>query len=359
MFRMGQQILVTRSNLEAPRHPSVGDQGFLGNVFLFPLERFIIAEILFYLYLNNPGNRCERKIVVVDLDKNSGYGPFPKMRQTSRLMNFLCDEHSAINLCSPTPHCLRTNDAFTYRILLWPWFGRRNTDNLNEKSSLSVIEFRPVDLPGQLTSSTGVVCAWINSMRTLFLDFNDDSEHMRVRNRVQALIKSTKPMGGYTAIYANPKQKKMIFAKPWFEDKHIVEEIIWLIRRLEAGFRKNKRNALELWMKQHSFDKDTRTSMYQYYINKMDFAGELYRGIHTDRVTREMITELYFLVLSSSSIRETEDLVLLFGKHLLEIRGDYYEGHYHTMAADIIDDQTKIMKGEKSITDLFKTKYLK
>lgn len=358
MFRIGQQILVTRSNLEAPRHPSVGDQGFLGNVFLFPLERFIIAEILFYLYPNNLGNRCERKIVVVNLDKGSGYAPFFKTQKTFKLINFLYDGHRAINLSCPTPYCLMGNDIFTYNTLLWPWFGRRNTDNLDEKVILPIVEFKPVDLPRQLTSSTGALCAWINSMRNLLVDVADDSDRLRLRERLGALIKSTKSMSGHTTIYATPKQKKMIFAKPWFEDKYIVAEIVWLIRRLEAGFVKNKRNAFELWAKQHVFSKDVRTSMYQYYTS-MDFAGELYRSAGTDRLTREMITELYFSMLFNGNIREVEDLILLLGKAFFEIRGDYYEGHCHTMAANIIDDQTKIMKGEKSITDLFKTKYLK
>jgi hypothetical protein len=65
------------------------------------------------------------------------------------------------------------------------------------------------------------------------------------------------------------------------------------------------------------------------------------------------------MLLSSSNATETIVLVSLIGNYYFEVRGDYYAMHTPRIVQSIMDDQTKIIQGDKTIEDLFKTKYLK
>jgi len=361
MFRLGQQITITQSNLSSSRHPNIGDRGFLGNVFLFPLEMFAVAEIFFYHYADSPSNRCERKMVAINLSSNDSLTPYYKTQSNASLLEFLSNERSAINLCSPTPDCFRTDELFRYNNLLWPWFGRRTTDNLNKNAKIPIIQFRPIDLPEALTTSTGALCAWVNSMRPWLLEAEQSDEHRNLADRITALIPNTRCFGtGQQMIYATPKTKRFRFKdRAWFESNQSIKGVVLILRKLEAIFKINKKNAFRSWLKTNAFSKDTRRFMYDFYTERMNFVGEMYRGIATSRSTREVITELYFMIISSNNTQEADDLIYLFGKHLLEIKGEYYYDHSREMALKLIGDQLKVIKGEKSIIDLYNTLYLK
>ena len=78
MFYRGQKIIVTESSASKRHHPSVGDIGYLNNMYLFYADRFILLDAIFSSYKSDRStepSRCERKKLIIDL------GISPRTRQ--------------------------------------------------------------------------------------------------------------------------------------------------------------------------------------------------------------------------------------------------------------------------------------
>ncbi len=69
MFQRGQKVIVVESSATGRSHPSVGDVGYLDNMYLFFRDKFILANAYFFHYRKDdrPGERCEKKRFVIDL----------------------------------------------------------------------------------------------------------------------------------------------------------------------------------------------------------------------------------------------------------------------------------------------------
>lgn len=69
MFQRGQRIIVVESSATKRSHPSVGDIGYLGNMYLFFRSKFILADAHFFQYKkdSSPGERCEKRRFIIDL----------------------------------------------------------------------------------------------------------------------------------------------------------------------------------------------------------------------------------------------------------------------------------------------------
>ncbi len=73
MFYRGQKIIVTESSASKRHHPSVGDIGYLNNMYLFYADRFILLDAIFSSYKSDKTtepSRCERKKLIIDLGIN-------------------------------------------------------------------------------------------------------------------------------------------------------------------------------------------------------------------------------------------------------------------------------------------------
>lgn len=74
MFHRGQKIIVTESSASKRHHPSVGDIGYLNNMYLFYVDRFILLDAIFSSYKSDKStepSRCERKKLIIDLGINT------------------------------------------------------------------------------------------------------------------------------------------------------------------------------------------------------------------------------------------------------------------------------------------------
>lgn len=71
MFHRGQKIIITESSAKNKLHPTVGDVGYIENMFLFPEERFILMSIIMCSYNSNKGERSEHKKFIIDLNMES------------------------------------------------------------------------------------------------------------------------------------------------------------------------------------------------------------------------------------------------------------------------------------------------
>lgn len=78
MFQRGQKILVLESSALRRAHPTVGDVGYLNNIYLFFKDRFILLDMFILAYKSDikaGKDRCERKRFLIDLgiDKRFKY----------------------------------------------------------------------------------------------------------------------------------------------------------------------------------------------------------------------------------------------------------------------------------------------
>ena len=71
MFRRGQKIIVVESSAKGGVHPKKNDIGYLDNLYLFPADRFILMDALFFGYGNdikkNIARKAEKKRLIIDL----------------------------------------------------------------------------------------------------------------------------------------------------------------------------------------------------------------------------------------------------------------------------------------------------
>ena len=66
MFYRGQKVVISESNVDGRKHPAVGDEGYVSNVFLFPVERFVLMNLFMSSYKKG-GSRCEQKKLIIDV----------------------------------------------------------------------------------------------------------------------------------------------------------------------------------------------------------------------------------------------------------------------------------------------------
>jgi hypothetical protein len=266
MFRSGQPIIITHSNLSEKLHPNVGDQGFIGNAFLLPSHGFVVMEVYFYLYANNDHDRCERKMVVVNLDPESNFNTYFSTGSKRSLMRCLRDDMYGINLCVPIPDTFDNSGTNNFRNAFYPWLDRRLLDNVEDKIVMPVVKFKPLVLQEAITKSTGTLCSWINSMHPLILGakYNDATSPMI--NRLDRLIGLQKSTRSDSIVYATPKHPHKRY-NPWFTNPNIVNEIILILRKVGALSRRNKRDTFSKWLQDHHVDKETRRVIYQYYTS--------------------------------------------------------------------------------------------
>lgn len=79
MFYRGQKIIVTESSVSKRHHPSVGDIGYLNNMYLFYADRFILLDAIFSSYKSDKStepSRYERKKLIIDL----GISPYIRQK---------------------------------------------------------------------------------------------------------------------------------------------------------------------------------------------------------------------------------------------------------------------------------------
>jgi hypothetical protein len=67
MFFRGRKVIITESNAHKHTHPTKGDVGYLGNMFLFPIDNFILANIFICSHKKDTNARVERKNFILDL----------------------------------------------------------------------------------------------------------------------------------------------------------------------------------------------------------------------------------------------------------------------------------------------------
>ena len=101
MFQRGQKVVILESSASRRSHPSVGDVGYLSNMYLFFKDRFILLDIFFLAYksdIKNGKDRCEKKRFLVDLGiaKKLKY----KLRQTGMPRKFFIRNPYVANLAS-------------------------------------------------------------------------------------------------------------------------------------------------------------------------------------------------------------------------------------------------------------------
>lgn len=76
MFKRGSKIVITKSSAHGKSHPAVGDVGYLSDMHLFLVHRFILLEAFFHYYKSDKGrnkNRCERKHFIIDLGMKESF----------------------------------------------------------------------------------------------------------------------------------------------------------------------------------------------------------------------------------------------------------------------------------------------
>lgn len=73
-LRRGKKIVVTEYYGKGSLRPKVGDVGYLSNMFLYPKEKFILADAMFYKYGKDKDgmNRFEHKRFILDVGMNKG-----------------------------------------------------------------------------------------------------------------------------------------------------------------------------------------------------------------------------------------------------------------------------------------------
>jgi hypothetical protein len=70
MFQRGSKIIIIESSSSGRAHPAVGDIGYLNNMYLFFVDRFILLDAFFFAYKSDRkgrNDRCERKRFIIDL----------------------------------------------------------------------------------------------------------------------------------------------------------------------------------------------------------------------------------------------------------------------------------------------------
>jgi len=71
VFRRGQKIVVIESSAKSGMHPKKNDVGYLDNLYLFPADRFILMDALFFKYgediKKNIARKAEKKRLIIDL----------------------------------------------------------------------------------------------------------------------------------------------------------------------------------------------------------------------------------------------------------------------------------------------------
>lgn len=70
MFQRASKIVITESSAPNRSHPTVGDTGYLNNMYLFFADRFILLDAFFFRYksdIKEGKTRCERKKFIIDL----------------------------------------------------------------------------------------------------------------------------------------------------------------------------------------------------------------------------------------------------------------------------------------------------
>jgi len=109
MFHRFSKIVITESSASGRAHPAVGDVGYLNNMYLFFLDKFILLDAFFFSYRSDKGKsktRCERKRFVVDL------GMTPRLKRKLELYgvpkSFFAKNGCAFNL-TPTSYRLVNN----------------------------------------------------------------------------------------------------------------------------------------------------------------------------------------------------------------------------------------------------------
>lgn len=365
MFRLGQRIIITSSNLSKSQHPNVGDIGYVGSVFLFPQARFLLVELFLYFYPEEPKDRCERKIVMIDLgiEKGSAFKRTFTLGTINRaqVIDHLMAGHVGINLTCPTLFALHNVDnRFTYSNLIWPWFCRRNQDNLNRSIKMPIVEMHPTNKLDPIDSSIGSLCAWINSTRPVFVAARSYEDSLAILDRINRFVNNSKSYGDGTYIfYATPKQMQPRKPHPWFKSSVLTSELIEAVRKFEAIFRLNKETAIKNWAKTNLLPKEVRSALYKSYVERLGYPGELYSLAVSNALTRELMTEMYFLILSSGTMKEAHFQTYRFGKMFFEVRGDYYDMHTSEIAEKILEYQVKVIKGEITLKEYFCVQYLK
>jgi len=99
MIQRGKRIIVVESSVSKNGHPNVGDIGYLDNAYLFPKQRFILADAFFYQYKKDATKsktRLEKKVFIIDLNMNKSLKN--KIQKSGISKKYFSDNNNVINL---------------------------------------------------------------------------------------------------------------------------------------------------------------------------------------------------------------------------------------------------------------------
>ena len=99
MIQRGKRIIVVESSVPKNGHPNVGDIGYLDNAYLFPKQRFILADAFFYQYKKDATKsktRLEKKVFIIDLNMNKSLKN--KIQKSGISKKYFSDNNNVINL---------------------------------------------------------------------------------------------------------------------------------------------------------------------------------------------------------------------------------------------------------------------
>lgn len=147
MFQRAHKIVITESSATKRSHPAVGDVGYLNNMYLFFVNRFILLDAFFFRYksdIKKDNTRCERKRFIIDLGMKKSLKRKLAIYGLSR--KFFLENKYVVNL-TVSGHIISDNNLVAELPSINSlWYKRYNKDGNLKLKPLTKIPYGHISL---------------------------------------------------------------------------------------------------------------------------------------------------------------------------------------------------------------------